>query len=162
MPLRDVVSWTLLITGYAQLGEANRVFHLLDRMREASQDPNLVTFVGVFNACSHGGLVGTGYMCFKHMVLDIGITPAIEHYSCMADMLGRAGQLEKVVAIVEHMPLHPNRVIWNTILGACRKWGDMEVGGEAFLHALGLDDEDAASYIIMCNIQTDTEMVNQM
>ena len=154
LPVKSVVSWSALIEGYAQLGEANMALNMYERMKAENFVPNLVTFTVLLTACSHAGLVGEGQKLFDEMRIDYHLTPTLEHYSCMIDMLGRAGQLDKMVAIVEHMPLHPNRVVWSTILGACRKWGDTEVGGEAFLHALGLDDEDAASYVSMSNIYT--------
>ena len=55
---RDVVSWTALIAGYAQLGENDNVFHTYDQMHESGIKPNLITFVNLLNACNQAGGYG--------------------------------------------------------------------------------------------------------
>ena len=44
----------------------------------------------------------------------------MEHYGCVADLLGRARLLEDALAFMERMPIEPNVVLWASPIGACR------------------------------------------
>ena len=48
-----------------------------------------------------------------------GLAPQMEHFSCMVDLLGRAGELDKTEYFINKMPIKPNNIIWRTVLGAC-------------------------------------------
>ena len=75
-----------------------------------------------------------------------------EHYACMIDLLGRAGLVNKAIAMLDNVPSRPNSSFWHTILGACQKWGDVELGRHAFNHAMRMDENDVAFYVYMLNI----------
>ena len=51
----------------------------------------------------------------------------MEHYGCVADLLGRARLLEDALAFMERMPIEPNVVLWASPIGACRVHGDIEL-----------------------------------
>jgi len=59
-----------------------------ERMEKIGLRPNRVTFLSVLNACSHGGLFDGGLRFFDEMVNKHGVSPDIEHYGCLVDMLG--------------------------------------------------------------------------
>ena len=155
---RDVVSWTALIAGYAQLGENDNVFHTYDQMHESGIKPNLITFVHLLNACNHAGMVFEGEMYFESMSSDYGLTPTMDHYTCMIDLLGRAGHLGKAVSMIQRLPMQPDLVVLHTVLLACRKWGNVEFGRLVFEHALRLDKKAEATYMYMFNIYSDASM----
>ena len=150
---RDVVTWTSLITGYAQIGDNETVFHLFERMRRECEPPNLMTFVGVLTACSHCGLVDKGEGYFEAISY-----PSTEHYSCLLDILGRAGQLDKAVAVINKMPFHPTLMVWHAVFGACKKWGNLELARDVFEFVMQLDGKDAASFVSMSNIYACADM----
>jgi pentatricopeptide repeat protein len=153
--VRDVVSWTTLISGYAQAGELEQVLGLLETMRSHGHAPDPITFVAVLNACDHGGLVDAGNMFFEAMVMDRFIVPTIEHHTCLVDLLGRSGQLDKAVAALQEMPFYPSGVLWHAVLGACRKSGDVELARYVFEQALMLDETEIGAYVSMRNIYAD-------
>ena len=62
-------------------------------MLEMKCSPDHISYVSVLSACSHAGLVTEGKQCFYSMTEDFGISPTSEHFSCMVDLLGRAGLL---------------------------------------------------------------------
>lgn len=150
--VRDLLLWNALITGYSQLGESGRAFNTFFEMTGEGLKPDLVTFVSILNACSHAGLVVDGVMCFDALINDYGLIPTLEHYNCMIDLLCRAGHMDKVVGLIEEMPLHPDIVVWHTVLGACRKLGDVELGLHVFENALLLDNNDVGACVSMFNI----------
>ncbi|KAM7504897.1 hypothetical protein LguiB_003801 [Lonicera macranthoides] len=47
------------------------------------------------------------------------VNPTLKHYTCMVDLLSRAGQLDEAYKVVKKMPLEPDSVIWGALLGGC-------------------------------------------
>ncbi|KAL6195241.1 hypothetical protein ACLB2K_030861 [Fragaria x ananassa] len=139
MPLKDVVSWGAIISGFAIHGRAEKCFEPLDDMVADGIHPNEVVFVGILSACSHAGYIERGYKYFDQMVHHYGIKPSIEHYGCMVDLLGRAGRLAEAEELVMSMPEEPNSVIWGAFLGACRMHSDVRRGNLAFKHLTELE-----------------------
>lgn len=96
MEERDVVSWNTMIMGYARHGLGKESLRVFDTtMRTTNTKPDDITMVGVLSACSHAGLVEKGISYFYSMHRDFGVTAKPEHYTCMIDLLGRAGRLEE-------------------------------------------------------------------
>ncbi|CAN1218614.1 Putative pentatricopeptide repeat-containing protein At3g15130 [Linum perenne] len=56
MPARDVVSWTVMITGYGKHGLGKEAVHLFNRMVSQNIKPDEVTYLAILLACSHSGL----------------------------------------------------------------------------------------------------------
>ncbi|KAK1292321.1 putative pentatricopeptide repeat-containing protein [Acorus calamus] len=152
MRVRDQVSWTALVSGYAQFGKAKETIDLFEKMLVGGLKPDGVTFIGVLSACSRVGFVEKGRKYFDSMRDDHGITPISEHYTCMIDLLSRAGRLEEAKDFIEQMPCHPNAIAWSTLLSSCRIHGNMELGKWAAESLLELEPQNAASYILLSGI----------
>jgi pentatricopeptide repeat protein len=103
-------------------------------------------------------MVAEGEKYFEAMSDDYGLIPTVDHYTCMIDLLGRAGHLQKAVSMIQRMPMQPDLVVLHTLLGACRKWGEVEFGRLAFEHALRIDRKSEATYMYMFNIYSDASM----
>ncbi|KAF7823190.1 pentatricopeptide repeat-containing protein [Senna tora] len=127
MSQRDGVTWSAMMGGYAMHGRFSEVFELFDRMVEAGVRPDGKTFTTVLTACSHGGLIEKGKEYFEMMEKRFGVKPALQHYTCMVDMLGRIGQVEEAEKLILGMEVEPDRVLWNSLLGACRTHGKFEM-----------------------------------
>ncbi|RZC64287.1 hypothetical protein C5167_007982 [Papaver somniferum] len=56
MPTRTLISWSSMITGFAQHGRCVEALQLFEDMIITGVKPNKVTFVGVLSACSHAGM----------------------------------------------------------------------------------------------------------
>lgn len=97
----DGLSWNALMAGYARQGESELVFDLFKRMVEEGVQPGEVTFLSVLTVCNHSGLVDKGLNFFEAVSEVHGITPTLEIYNCMIDLLGRAGQLDEVAMLLE-------------------------------------------------------------
>lgn len=158
MPKLNLETWNVLMVGYTRIGEDELVFHLFASLHAEGISPNRVTFLSLLTACSHAGLVENGERCYLNMSKEYGIDPTLEHHNCLIDLLGRAGQLTYAVRLLEKMPLQPNMSSWNTILAACRKWGNVELARRALECAMRLDENHAAAFISMYNIYADANM----
>ncbi|OVA17242.1 Pentatricopeptide repeat [Macleaya cordata] len=147
----DVVSWTAIISGYAQHGFANEALELFRRMEEMGIKANAVTLLSVLFACSHGGMVEEGLHYFRAMEERFGVVPEMEHYACVVDLLGRVGRLDDAVDFINKMPIEPTDMVWQTLLGACRVHGDIELGEKAAKKILSVRPEYSATYVLLSN-----------
>jgi pentatricopeptide repeat protein len=153
LPLRDVFSWSALLAGYAQHGMYDAALVCLEEMRyEGLPANNPIVFLGVLNALCHSGLMYEAQMLFVNMERECCITPELEHYICIIDSLGRAGQTERAIAVIQEMPFSEYLPVWASLLGACHKWGDVNLGRLAFDSILQLDVHNDAAYISMAGI----------
>eukprot|EP00250_Pteridium_aquilinum_P020231 c24757_g1_i1 orf=614-2650(-) len=158
MPLHDLVSWNALITVYSRQGHSEIVIELFDEMREEFIDPDGITFLSLLSACSHAGLVLKARTYFEAMSKEYNVPPNSEHYNCVIDLLGRAGQLVEAIEMLERMPFQPTIFAWCSMLSACRKWGNVKLGRHAFECVMRLDEQHAAAFILMFNIYMDACM----
>ncbi|OVA01740.1 Pentatricopeptide repeat [Macleaya cordata] len=155
MANRDVVSWTVMITGFGQHGEGNEALEILKTMTSEGFKPDDVTFLGGLSACSHCGLVDEGLQIFRSMIDLYGIKPRREHLACVIDMLGRAGRLEEAEIFIEDMGLGSEAFVWEALLGACRIHGEMELGQRAAEKIMELEPKRNGPYMLLSNIYAD-------
>ncbi|KAL1290387.1 hypothetical protein AAHE18_20G124800 [Arachis hypogaea] len=135
----NVAAWTALINGYAYHGLGSEAILLFHSMLVQGIVPNAATFVGILSACSHAGLVDEGLKIFHSMEELYKVTPSIEHYTCVVDLLGRSGYVREAEEFIRKMPIEADGVIWGALLHACWFWKDMEVGEKAAEKLFSLD-----------------------
>ncbi|KAI5084976.1 hypothetical protein GOP47_0001145 [Adiantum capillus-veneris] len=152
LPVRNVVVWNALITGYAQEGQGDQALKCFEQMQDEGILPSRATFFCLLNLCSHLGLVEKSHELFSSMEPIYGIKPDIECFTCVIDLLGRAGHLVKAAEVIQEMPFSATSDIWLCLLGACWEWVDVNVGAWAFEQAVELDKHDGALYVFMANI----------
>lgn len=152
LPSRDVVAWNAMISGYGQHGDGVEAVDIFKRMLEENVTPNEITFTAVISACSRGGLVQEGCEIFRMLQEDFSIKPRKEHYGCMVDLLGRAGQLKEAEEFIQKMPCEPDISVWQALLGACKSHNDVELAEWAAHHVLELEPFNASVYITLSNI----------
>ncbi|KAL6144041.1 hypothetical protein ACLB2K_054736 [Fragaria x ananassa] len=154
MPVRNVYSWNSLISGYARNGNGQNALRIFTQMKQQDQPPDHVTFVGVLSACSHAGLVDEGFQHFNSMSKVHGLAPRMEHFSCMVDLLGRAGKQNMIEDFIKKMPMKPNVLIWRTVLGACCRANgrNTELGRMAGEMLLELEPQNAVNYVLLANM----------
>ena len=114
--------------------------------------PDDVTFVGLLLACTHGGMVAKGRQLFESMERKFQIAPKLEHYGCLVDLLGRAGEIEEAYSLIQSMPMLPDSVIWGALLGACSFHGNVELGEVAAESLFKLEPWNPGNYVILSNI----------
>eukprot|EP01018_Ginkgo_biloba_P023373 Gb_39406 [translate_table: standard] len=152
MSKRNVVSWNAMIMGYGMHGYGEDALALFSHMQQTGMMPDHVTFIGVLSACSHAGLVDEGFHYFDCMSQDYCITPKVEHYACMVDLLGRAGHLNEAHGFIKKMPLEPDAAVWGALLGACRIHCNIKLGEYVAERLFKLEPENAGWYVLLSNI----------
>lgn len=147
----DVVSWTAMIWGHAQHGSCAYALQLFRKMEQINIEPNAVTILCVLFACSHSGMVDEGLHYFVSMEETYGIVPEMEHYACIVDLLGRVGRLDDAIEFIKGMPVKPNEMVWQSLLGACRIYGDVELGNVAAEKILSILPDCSSTYVLLSN-----------
>ncbi|CAM8966830.1 unnamed protein product [Rhodiola kirilowii] len=151
MRFKDTKAWSSMIVGFAIHGLADEALETFFRMEAAMVKPNQITFIGVLLACAHCGLVPDGRKYWS-MMMDYGIEPSMELYGCMVDLLCRTGILDDAYALVETMHITPNPVIWRTLLGGCKKRGNLDLGETVSRKLLEGEPNNAENYILLAGL----------
>ncbi|KAL2935460.1 hypothetical protein RDABS01_018578 [Bienertia sinuspersici] len=151
-PKRIPASWTAMISGYAVHGCGNEALLLFEQMQKEGLEPDHLTFVSILMACSHAGLAKEGLELFNHMHSLYGITPSLEHYTCVVDMLARAGRLYDAFQFVEDMPMEADAKIWSSLVSSCKTHGDLVLGRIAAAKLLQLDSNRVENYVLVSNL----------
>jgi pentatricopeptide repeat protein len=149
MSKRDLVSWNAMIAGYGMHGHGQDAVELFYQMQQTGVKPDHIIFICILSACSHAGLVDDGCQLFDCMSRDYSITPRVEHYACMVDLLGRAGCLHEAHDFIKRMPLQPDIRVWGALLGACRIHNNIELGERVAKQLFDLNTKDAGHYILL-------------
>ncbi|XP_077240013.1 tetratricopeptide repeat (TPR)-like superfamily protein isoform X2 [Tasmannia lanceolata] len=153
MPQRNVISWSTMIGGYAINGESEKALAMFSEMQNEGVQPNHVTLLCVLSACCHAGLVSQGWNYFNSMSKsDSKIQPRIEHYACMADLLGRSGYLNEAYDFIKSMPIEPDSGVWGALLGACTIHQNIELGQQVADMLFSLAPEAASYHVLLSNI----------
>ncbi|KAL1225208.1 Pentatricopeptide repeat-containing protein [Cardamine amara subsp. amara] len=152
-PLKDIIMWNSIISGYASHGlgeEAVKVFNEMPLY--GSTKPNEVTFVATLSACSYAGMVEEGLKIFESMESVFGVKPITAHYACIVDMLGRAGRLEEAMDMIDSMTVEPDAAVWGSLLGACRTHSQLDLAEFCAKKLIEIEPENSGTYILLSNI----------
>jgi len=161
------VTWTAMISAYAAHGNGAKALALFNDMLHCKDnlkgrlEINPMTISSVLNGCSHSNLASEGLAIFN-LLLDGRFAPVVAdvgHLTCIVDALGRAGRLNEAEQIIDRtetsIGLKPNQITWMTLLGACRKHGDVS-RAERILQQLKngspSPEHEAAAHVLMANI----------
>ncbi|KAG9159444.1 hypothetical protein Leryth_010991 [Lithospermum erythrorhizon] len=149
--VKDLVSWTVMIAGYAMHGFGNEAIATFNKMRQAGVEPTEASFTSILSACTHSGLVEEGWTFFHGMKNECKIDPRLEHYGCMVDLLSRTGRLSEAYKFTKSMPLKPDATIWGALLCGCRMHHDVKLAEQVADHLLELEPENTEYYVLLAN-----------
>ncbi|XP_077214510.1 SLOW GROWTH 1 [Tasmannia lanceolata] len=158
MPKRNLLTWTAMIGGFAIHGHGEVAINHFEEMIGIGLKPDEITFIEVLSACCHSGLVEEGRRFFAQMSSKFDLWPKLKHYSCMVDLLGRAGLLDEAEELIKTMPMKPDSVVWGALFFACRIHGNVVMGERAASHLLELDPNDSGIYVLLANLYVEAEM----
>ena len=115
------------------------VLDLYGKMRTQGIMPDSVTFIVLLTACSHAGLLGHGEKVFEEMLSVHHLTPTVEHYTCMVDILARSGHLYNAMKFLEMTQCSTSVKTWAALLSACKTHGESKIGAKCFGHLLQVE-----------------------
>uniref|UniRef100_A0A0E0E3J4 Pentacotripeptide-repeat region of PRORP domain-containing protein n=1 Tax=Oryza meridionalis TaxID=40149 RepID=A0A0E0E3J4_9ORYZ len=150
---RDATAWTAIICGLATNGQAGRALELFQDMQRSKVKPDGVTFIGVLSACCHGGLVDEGRKQFHAMREVYQIEPRVEHYSCLVNLLGRAGLLDEAERLIGDVPINKDAMpLFGALLTACKAHGNVEMSERLTKRICEQDSQITDVNLLMSNV----------
>ncbi|CAN1120294.1 Pentatricopeptide repeat-containing protein At1g08070, chloroplastic [Linum perenne] len=149
---KSLASWNAIISGFAMHGLADMALEHFLTMIDQGFIPDDITFVGVLSACNHGGFVDLARLYFNSMVEDYNVSPKLQHYGCMIDLLGKAGLFDEAENLIKNMEIDPDGAIWGSLLGSCKLHGRVELAELAAKHVFQLEPENTGAYVLLSNI----------
>lgn len=114
MPLRDVVSWTAIISGSARFGHESEALEFLKEMMEEGVDPNSFTYSSALKACANMEAVRQG----KLIHCRANKTPALSNVyvgSALINMYAKCGYVSEAFRVFDSMP-ERNLVSWKAMI----------------------------------------------
>ncbi|KZV48545.1 pentatricopeptide repeat-containing protein-like [Dorcoceras hygrometricum] len=152
MEFHDAISWTSMIMAHAVHGHAQDAILLFEKMEIEGVTPNPRSFLAVLTACSHAGLVDESLKYFKSMTQNHAISPSLEHYAAIADLLGRTGRLDEAYEFISSMHVAPTSSIWSTLLSACRVRKNIELAERVAKEMFIIDPKDSTPYLLLSHV----------
>ncbi|KAH7446392.1 hypothetical protein KP509_01G053600 [Ceratopteris richardii] len=153
---RDVVTWSALMSGYAQQGEYKFVMNIYKTMDQEGVKPDAITLACILSAYCQVGEVKEAHG-FLNKVSEIsGVHLGIEHHNHLVDLLGRAGYLLESKQILDIMSHHPNSIGWSSLLAHCCTHGNIDLGKICLSRISETDEEYLTGLVLISNLYTES------
>uniref|UniRef100_A0A7N0SYE5 DYW domain-containing protein n=1 Tax=Kalanchoe fedtschenkoi TaxID=63787 RepID=A0A7N0SYE5_KALFE len=117
MPERNVVSWTGMIYGYAQLGDDAEAFALFKDALWEGLDVNDFTFTSLLRVCANSTLFEMGKQ-IQGLCLKTGYDLSRFVGSSLVSLYSKCGSIEGANVIFSEVPFR-NLGMWNSMMIAC-------------------------------------------
>ncbi|KAF8409340.1 hypothetical protein HHK36_005415 [Tetracentron sinense] len=114
--VKDVISWTSIISGYIHAGKPKESLEMFWKMLEFGVEPNGFTLSAAVKACSELGALKIG-RCFHGVVLGRGFDSNYVIASALIDMYGKNSGLEDARRLFDEMP-EPDAICWTSVISA--------------------------------------------
>nr|AKH05203.1 chlororespiratory reduction 2 [Erodium trifolium] len=116
MPVRNVVSWSAMISCYAKNGKHFEALELFQETMLAKTEsfPNSVTMVSVLQACAALAALDQGKLVHGY-ILRRGLDSILPVISSLVTMYGRCGKLEQGQRVFDQMK-ERDVVAWNSLI----------------------------------------------
>lgn len=158
MPIRNVQTWNAFLGGLAINGYGQEALKQFEEMIESGANPNEVTFLAVLTACCHSGLVEEGRRYFHHMTdRSYSLSPWLEHYGCMVDLLCRAGLVGEALDLIKTMPMAPDVQIVGALLSSCNAYGNVGISQNMIKYLYDFEYQDSGVYVLLSNLYATNE-----
>lgn len=154
---KNIVTYNTIICAHATHGLGEQALSFFEEMKGLRMRPNKITFIGLLSACSHAGLVEKGWCIYDAMRSKHKIMPEREHYSCMVDLLGRAGQLNRAFNFIKEMPVEPDISVWGSLLSACRAHDNVVLASIVGRKIIDENLTDPGHHVLLHNIYASSQ-----
>ncbi|VVA33697.1 PREDICTED: pentatricopeptide [Prunus dulcis] len=152
IPRKNLVAWSAMISGYGAHGRGEEAISCYHELVANNFTPDEGVLTSVLSACSHAGLVNEGKHIFNRMTIEYNVKPGLAHYSCLVDLLGRAGHVDEAYELIKTMEVKPSSDIWAAFLSACRLHKNVKLAEVSAQKVFEMHPKGVGSYICLSNI----------
>lgn len=121
---KNSITWSAMITGYAQTGNGDKALKLFSDMHFYGMKPSEYTLVGVLNACSDVEAACHGKQVHGYL-LTLGYESHMYIMTALVDMYAKCGNIEDAQKGFECLQ-EPDIVLWTSMIGGYVQNGDNE------------------------------------
>ncbi|KAI5081248.1 hypothetical protein GOP47_0004431 [Adiantum capillus-veneris] len=118
---RDVVSWTALISGYAEHGLLDEAMLCIEKMQVEGMSPDPIMFLCILKTCGSTVAADKGREMHLQLVQE-GFECDLFVANTLVDMYGKCGLLEDAQEVFYEMPLH-DVISWNALIAGYAQHG---------------------------------------
>lgn len=111
---KNAITWSAMVTGLAQSGDARRALDLFSKMHYSAIDPSEFTFVGVINACSDACALEEGNQIHCY-ALKSGYGSQIFIMTALVDMCAKCGSTADARKGFDCLQ-EPDIVLWTSMI----------------------------------------------
>ncbi|KAL2323079.1 hypothetical protein Fmac_027458 [Flemingia macrophylla] len=130
MPVKDLITWNAMISGYAQNGHAGSVLEVYGEMKLSGVRADAVTLLGVLSACANLGAQGIGREVEREMErCGFGCNPFLRN--ALVNMYARCGNLTRAREVFDCSE-EKSVVSWTVIIGGYGIHGHGKVAVDLF------------------------------
>ncbi|KAI5057937.1 hypothetical protein GOP47_0027952 [Adiantum capillus-veneris] len=113
--VRDVVSWSALIVGYAQHGYGKEALDCFQQMRSEGLSPDGITYACTLKACGLAQDVDMGERIHNETASQGLLERDVVLGGALVDMYAKCGALTKAQQVLEELPVR-DLVAWNALI----------------------------------------------
>ncbi|GJM86584.1 hypothetical protein PR202_ga02455 [Eleusine coracana subsp. coracana] len=121
MANRDVITWSCMVKGYVQSGEALNALRVYKEMVKACVQPNSVTLVSVLQACALTADVEEGRR-IHHIAENIGCELGVGVATALVDMYMKCSYHDEAIRLFHRMP-KKDVVAWAAVISGLTQNG---------------------------------------
>ncbi|XP_050222166.1 pentatricopeptide repeat-containing protein At2g33680 isoform X2 [Mercurialis annua] len=140
---KNSITWSAMITGYAQSGDSHKAAKLFSKMHFAGISPSEFTLVGVLNACSDTCAIEEGKQVHCYL-LKLGFESQMFIMTALVDMYAKSGCTADARKGFNYLQ-EPDLVLWTSMIAG---------------HVQNGENEDALS--LYCRMQMEGILPNEL
>ena len=130
MPVKNMVPWTIIISGYAKKGITKEAIGLYDKMEEAGLRPDDGTVISILAACAESGLLELGQKIHAS-IKRTKFKCSTQVSNALVDMYAKCAVLDKAYIVFDGMARR-DAVSWNAMLQGLAMHGHSEKALQLF------------------------------
>ncbi|KAH6557504.1 hypothetical protein KP509_1Z110500 [Ceratopteris richardii] len=115
LTVRDVVTWTTIITGYAQLGDISNAELVLKEMLQEDKIPDRLTFVSLLKACINASAIYQGKL-FHSYVLESELESDVYIRNTLIDLYAKCADFTCAYALLDNF-FERDIIAWGAFIG---------------------------------------------
>lgn len=138
----DEITWSAMVTGYAQHGCGEEALHLFQKMQLEGVRSDLFTYVNILKACT--GIVALDQGQLIHgLIVENGLESDACLGSTLIDFYAKCGSLGDAANVFDHLPKQ-NLVTWSAMIGGYALHGNHKAALQFFdnMQHQGLKPDD--------------------
>ncbi|KAJ7011700.1 hypothetical protein NC653_001955 [Populus alba x Populus x berolinensis] len=128
-----------------QEGKVNQAIELMDSGVKADADCFYILFEMCTKREDAKKAMEEGFLYFEEMSKEFGISPTLEHYLGVIDVLGKSAYLNEAVEYIEKLPFEPTVEIWEALRKYAQNHGDIDLEDQAEELIISLDPSKAVA-----------------